>query len=60
MPPELEDILNTMDIPEARWTDWAWLNRNLRINNATHPLIDQAVSGVKRMIRLEAQARKDT
>lgn len=44
---ELEDILNTMDIPHFRKKDIGWLMRNIQINNNEHPDIDRALSLIK-------------
>jgi hypothetical protein len=40
----LQEILNTMDVPEGRKENWKWLMRNLGINNRTHPDLDEAMN----------------
>ena len=52
----LSTILNTMDVPSMRkdLTDFAnirWLNRNLRIENGDHPLIDSAMEIITFLFR---------
>jgi hypothetical protein len=38
----LNEILSTMDIPENRLSDWAWLLRNLWVRNGSHPDFSEA------------------
>ena len=40
---ELHRILAGMDIPEFRFDDLNWLNRNMQIDNSNHPNIILAV-----------------
>ena len=40
---ELEKIFETMDIPEKRHSDYAWLFRNMTIRNADHPEFTRAM-----------------
>lgn len=44
---ELENILNTMDIPPVRKNDMGWLMRNIQIRNNEHPDIDRALTLIK-------------
>lgn len=39
----LQKILNRMDVPKDRKTDYRWLARNLAINNRKHPDIQEAL-----------------
>ena len=34
---QLQEILKTMNVPEARKTDFFWLNQNLGRKNSQHP-----------------------
>lgn len=38
----LQEILETMDVPELRKGDMKWLVRNLPIRNSEHPDLDEA------------------
>jgi len=51
MPTEirLEQILNTMDIPESRKQDFNWLIRNLGIRNINHPDLREALELIKNL-----------
>lgn len=40
---ELKEILETMNIPAGRETDFQWLRRNLRSLNQFHPYIERAL-----------------
>jgi hypothetical protein len=46
----LLEILNTMDVPEKRKTDLAWLSRNLFIRNKNHPQFNKAIELIKKKI----------
>ena len=39
---QLAKLLETMDVPVMRKTDYRWLYRNLFIRNGGHPLYKQA------------------
>lgn len=39
---ELGDILETMEIPKSRSSDYRWMARNLGINNGSHPKLERA------------------
>jgi len=43
----LEQILNTMNIPESRKNDFNWLIRNLGIQNRNHPHLREALELIK-------------
>lgn len=52
----LSTILNTMNVPSMRkdLTDFAnvrWLNRNLRIENKNHPMLETAMETVVFLLR---------
>jgi hypothetical protein len=51
---DLQEILETMDVPERRKTDLGWLVRNLRIRNNGHPLIEEAMIQIKVLFRNNA------
>ena len=38
----LQSILDTMDVPPARKTDYGWLKRNLAVRNGSHPDFKEA------------------
>jgi hypothetical protein len=40
---ELNNILNTMDIPQQRRLDFGWLRRNLGIRNSENPDFNRAM-----------------
>ena len=40
----LQDILDTMDVPKLRKTDWRWLKRNLGVRNTKHLFFNEAMS----------------
>lgn len=50
---ELNDILRTMEVPEARLNDTGWLMRNLGIRNGNHPDFQRAIWLVKLKHRVE-------
>ena len=50
----LRKILETMDVPAGRLSDPAWMLRNLRVRNGTHPDVEEAL----RLLR--DKARKDS
>jgi len=51
---KLEQLMQTMTVPSSRRSvnppNARWLHRNLRINNGSHPDIDQAMSIVRQII----------
>ena len=52
----LGTMLNMMDVPEMRKnvtsiSNVLWLNRNLRINNGDHPMVECAMSLVTWLIK---------
>lgn len=51
MDDELKVILDTMDIPELRKTDWLWLLRNMSVRNSKHPLLGKAMGLIKQELR---------
>ena len=55
----LGTILADMDVPEMRrdlsLVNLRWLIRNMRANNADHPLIDSAMALVKWLVRWESR-----
>jgi hypothetical protein len=40
---QLNEILDTMDIPEGRRNDYRWLNRNIGIKNQNHRNYERAM-----------------
>ena len=54
---ELENILNTMDIPHVRKNDIGWLMRNIQINNSKHPDIDRALTLIKAISKEKSNGR---
>ena len=44
---KLKEILDTMDIPEQRKTDMAWLWRNIGVRNSGHPFLEEAKALIK-------------
>lgn len=46
-PTRLEEILASMDVPEARGLDTAWLLRNLAAKNFEHPDFNEAIGLLK-------------
>ena len=55
----LGTLLELMEVPEMRREltrgNLAWLNRNLRINNAEHPMFETARELLKQILREEAK-----
>jgi hypothetical protein len=45
----LNEILQTMDIPEGRIHDFFWLRRNLAFNNSEHPDFEEAIRILKQI-----------
>jgi hypothetical protein len=45
----LQQILETMDVPEMRKGDVRWLMRNIQIRNSAHPEIDEAMKLLKKL-----------
>jgi len=43
----LNEILDTMDIPNSRKTDFSWLIRNLFIRNGDHVDFKEAINLIK-------------
>lgn len=52
---ELQEILDTMDIPEQRKTDWPWLWRNIGVRNSGHPLFMEAKLLLKEKIMAKSK-----
>lgn len=50
---KLKEILDTMDIPEQRKTDMAWLWRNIGVRNSGHPFLEEARVHIKAKLRDE-------
>jgi hypothetical protein len=48
---QLNKILQTMDVPKSRFSDYNWLLRNLFIRNSEHPNFRKAVDLIKRIIK---------
>lgn len=48
---ELQDILNTMDVPVLRKTDLRWLSRNLAVRNRNHPEFFRAMRIIFDLLR---------
>lgn len=44
----IQEILNTMDIPEKRKNDWGWIRRNIGIQNQSHPDLNELLSLIKK------------
>ena len=44
---ELKEILDSMDVPEFRKSDFGWLGRNLGIRNNSHPQFNRAIELIK-------------
>lgn len=58
MQKQLRGILATMDVPSFRTQfmsqhNLLWLQRNIAINNADHPQLDEALSLVKQLIKID-------
>ena len=49
----LRAVLETMEVPEGRLSDHAWMLRNLRVHNGGHPNVEEA-------LRLLRDAMKDS
>jgi hypothetical protein len=52
---ELNNILNTMDIPQQRRLDFGWLRRNLGIRNSEKPDFKRAIAII---IEIERENRR--
>jgi hypothetical protein len=50
---ELEDIFETMEIPEKRADDYRWLSRNLDVANGAHPQLGRARDILRILLRGE-------
>lgn len=50
---ELDDILETMDIPKTRREDFRWLARNLYVSNIANPKFERAIEILKILLRNE-------
>ena len=46
----LKLILDKMDVPEKRKTDWGWLSRNLGVRNKEHPDFERAMQIIKSLL----------
>jgi hypothetical protein len=55
----LQEILSTMDVPQARLMDFGWLMRNLTIQNALHPDLDEALGHARFMHRVQRRFEAD-
>jgi len=44
-------MLESMDVPEGRRTDFRWLLRNLAIRNASHPDFQAVMTRLKALCR---------
>lgn len=58
MQKQLRFTLETMEVPSFRTQfmsqhNLLWLQRNLAINNADHPKLDEALGLIKQLIRIE-------
>ena len=51
----LDDILNKMDVPEARKSDMGWLLRNLAIRNSGHRDFQSAMTLIKFILKEEKE-----
>ena len=47
----LQDILDTMDVPKLRKTDWRWLKRNLGVRNGKHLFFNEAMSIIDTLLK---------
>jgi len=47
---KVKELIADMDVPLLRRTDWAWLNRNLRVRNSNHPNFLEANDLIKKLI----------
>lgn len=47
---KLNLLLETMDVPEKRKTDYGWLSRNLFVRNWNHPDIMAAIRIIKQLL----------
>ena len=61
---DLSTILNTMNVPDfrkdvTRMSNIRWLNRNLRIQNADHPMFDAASEMVNFIFRKSFLLKKE-
>ncbi len=48
---ELHKILQGMDIPNLRFNDLPWLNRNIQINNSKHPDLMLAKQLIRNLLK---------
>lgn len=46
---ELQEILQTMNVPATRTHDMGWLRRNLAIQNSDHVELERAISLIKKL-----------
>ena len=51
----LKTLLDKMDVPEQRKTDFAWLLRNLAIRNSNHPDFQEAINLIKEFKSLKSE-----
>jgi len=47
----IKELIKTMDIPDFRRNDVAWLNRNMVIRNANHENFEQALKLIKKLYK---------
>jgi hypothetical protein len=47
----LSKLLNDMDVPEQRKTDFRWLNRNLGIRNSEHPNFRESMNIIQKFLK---------
>ena len=51
----LKTLLDKMDVPQQRKTDFPWLLRNLAIRNSNHPNFQEAINLIKEFQSLKSE-----
>jgi hypothetical protein len=46
----LQEILETMNVPETRKTDLKWLARNIQVQNGQHPQFGEAKDLIRKLL----------
>jgi hypothetical protein len=52
---ELDKLLNEMGVPQFRWRDWSWLERNLLFNDP--PLSGRALGIVQTKLKRRGEGK---
>lgn len=55
----LKSLLDRMDVPEQRKTDFDWLLRNLGIRNSSHADFSEAIGLIKEFKSLKSEIFND-